>query len=95
MSDNILKRLMSRGVRMGVDCLLRQRSKPYEGRKLFVEYIKMIFLPYLNELRDMEQFKGREAVLLMENCSPHISDEVVAVLTEARVRIIIFATHTT
>jgi hypothetical protein len=95
MSDNILKRLMSRDVRMGVDFLLRQRSKPYVSRKLFLEYIKKIFLPYLNELRDMEQFEGREAVLLMDNCSAHISDEVVAVLTEARVRIITFAPHTT
>jgi hypothetical protein len=43
----------------------------------------------------MEQFEGREAVLLMDNCSAHISDEVVAVLTEARVRIITFAPHTT
>jgi hypothetical protein len=43
----------------------------------------------------MEQFDGCEAVLLMDNCSSHISDEIVAVLTEARVRIITFATHTT
>jgi hypothetical protein len=95
MSDNILKRLMSRDVRMGVDFLLRQRSKPYLRSKLFLEYIKTIFLPYLNELRDLEQFEGCEAVLLMDNYSPHISDEVVAVLSEARVRIITFAPHTT
>jgi hypothetical protein len=95
MSDNILKRLMSRGVRMGVDFLLRQRSKPDVSRKLFLQYFKMILLPYLHERRDMEQFEGREAVLLMDNCSSHISDEVVAILTEARVRIITFAPHTT
>jgi hypothetical protein len=95
MSDNIVKRLMSRGVRLGVDFQLRQRAKPYVSRKLFLEYIKTIFLPYLNELRDTEQFEGCEAVLLMDNCSPHISEEVVAVLTEARVRIITFAPHTT
>jgi hypothetical protein len=95
MSDNILKRLMSRVVRMEVDFLLRQRSKPYVSRKLFLKYIKTIFLPYLNELRDREQFECREAVLLMDNYSPHISDEIVAVLSEARVRIITFAPHTT
>jgi hypothetical protein len=31
----------------------------------------------------------------MGQCSPHISDDVVAVLTHARVRIITFAPHTT
>jgi hypothetical protein len=31
----------------------------------------------------------------MDNCSPHVSDDVVAVLTNARVRVITFAPHTT
>jgi hypothetical protein len=43
----------------------------------------------------MEQFEGCKAVLLMDNCLHHICDEVVAVLTEARVRIITFAPDTT
>jgi hypothetical protein len=30
----------------------------------------------------------------MDNCSPHISDGVIAVLTNARVRVITFAPHT-
>jgi hypothetical protein len=43
----------------------------------------------------MEQFERCEAVLLMDNCSPHISDKVIAILTEARFRIITLAPHTT
>jgi hypothetical protein len=31
----------------------------------------------------------------MDNCSPHVSDEIVAVLTNARLRVITFAPHTT
>jgi hypothetical protein len=49
----------------------------------------------LNELWESEKFEACEAVLLMDNCSPHVSDEVVAVLTNARVPIITFAPHTT
>jgi hypothetical protein len=86
---------MSRGVRLGVDLVLRQRSKPYVSRELFLEYITTIFLPCLNELRESEEFEAYEAVLLMDNCSLHVLDEVVAVLTNAQVRIITFATHTT
>jgi hypothetical protein len=82
---------MSRGVRLEVDFVLRQRSKSYVSRKLFLKYIKTIFLPYLKELRDSQEFKACEAVLLMDNCSPHTSDDVVAVLTHARVRIVTFA----
>jgi hypothetical protein len=86
---------MGRGVRLGVDLVLRERSKPYISHEFFFEYITTIFLPYLNELRDSEELEACEAVLLMDNCSSHVSDDVVAVLANARVRIITFAPHTT
>jgi hypothetical protein len=43
-SDVIRKWLMRHGVRLGVDFVLWQRSKPYISRKLFLEYIKTIFV---------------------------------------------------
>jgi hypothetical protein len=89
-SDAIRRRLMSRGVRLGVCFALLHRSKPYVSGRLFLEYINTISVPYLNEPRDSEELKACEAVLLMDNYSPHISDEVVAVLTRAQVRIITF-----
>jgi hypothetical protein len=94
-SDTILKRLMCHSIRLGFNFVLRQRSKPYVGHKLFLEYIDAIFIPCLNDLRGSQEFKACEAVLLMENCSPHVSDDIVAVLTSARVQIITFAPHTT
>jgi hypothetical protein len=93
--DGIRKRLMSRGVRLGVDFVFRQRTKQYVSRKLFLEDTKTIFVSYLNELRDSEESKACEAVLLMDNCSFHISDDDVVVFTHARVRIITFAPDTT
>jgi hypothetical protein len=86
---------MIRGVRLGVDLVLRRRSKPYVNAVLFFECVNNIFIPYLNELRESEQMNACEAVLLMDNCSPRVSDHVVAILTNVRVRIIIFAPHTT
>jgi hypothetical protein len=62
---------------------------------LFLEYINDIFIPYLKELRESKQFHASEAVLLMDNCSFHISEKVIPVLTNARVRVITFAPHTT
>jgi hypothetical protein len=93
--DAIGKRLMRPGVRLCVDFILRQRSKPYVSRKLFLEYINTIFVPYLNELRESEEFEACEAVLLMDNCSSQASDDVVAVLTSVQMRIITFTPHTT
>jgi hypothetical protein len=94
-SDAIRKRLMHQGVRLGVDFVLRQRSKPYVSRMFFLEYINTIFVPYLNKLRESEEFEACEAVILMDNCSPHVLDDIVAILISVRVRIIIFAPHTT
>jgi hypothetical protein len=94
-SGGIRKRPMNRGVRLWIDFVLRQRPKPYISRKLFLEYMKRIFVTYLNGLRDSEEFEAYEAVLSTDNCSPHISDEVVPVFIHARVQIIIFATQTT
>jgi hypothetical protein len=59
---------MSRGVRLGVDLVLRQRSKSYLNADLFLEYINNIFIPCLNEVPDSEQFDACEVILLMDNC---------------------------
>jgi hypothetical protein len=53
-----------------------------------------VFLPNLAELRTLDQFADEPAVLLMDNCSSHIINDVLDLLTEARVRVITFA-HTT
>jgi hypothetical protein len=86
---------MARGVRLGVDFVLKHRSKPYINGKLLLDYINNIFVPYLNELQESEEFAQCEAVLLMDNCSPHMDDAVIAVLTRQPVRVVTFAPHTT
>jgi hypothetical protein len=94
-SERVREKLKSRGVRLGVDFVLRHRSKPYINGKLFLEYISIIFITYLNELRDSEEFAECEAVLLMDNCSPHMWEAVIALLSGARVRFVTFVHHTT
>jgi hypothetical protein len=90
-SHAIRKRLMSLGVRLGVVLVWRHRSKPYVNGKLLFEYINTTFVPYLNELRDSEELEACEAVVLMHNNSLHMSDDIVALFTRVRVRIITFA----
>jgi hypothetical protein len=94
-SESFCRKLIIRGVRLGVDRVLRQRSKPYVNAILFLEYVNNIFISYLNELRESEQMNACEAVLLMDNSSSHVSDDIIAILTNAHVRIIIFVPDTT
>jgi hypothetical protein len=93
--DAIRKRLMRHGILVCVDFGLWQRSKPSVSRQLFLEDINPIFVPYLNELQESEEFEACEAVLLLHHCSPHMSDGLVALPISVRVRIITFTTDTT
>jgi hypothetical protein len=94
-SKSFRRRLMSRGVRLGIDFVLRQQSKPYVNSTFFLEYINSILIPYFNKLRESEDFAGCEAVFLIDNCSPHMGDAISAILTRELVRVITFTTHTT
>jgi hypothetical protein len=86
---------MTRGVRLGVDFVLKYRSKPYVSTGLFLDYINSIFIPYLNKLQQSEEFARYDTVLLMDNCSPHMGDAAIAVLTREHIRVIVFAPHPT
>jgi hypothetical protein len=82
-------------MRIGHHLILRHRQKPYINGEIFANYIQSVFLPHLANLRGNEQLSNEEAVLLMDNCSPHLTPTVIELLTSARVRVVTFAPHTT
>jgi hypothetical protein len=67
-------------VRFGTDLILKQRAKAHVHGEIFLEYIRMVFLPNLNELRSLEEFADEDAVSLMDNCSSHVGEEVLSLL---------------
>jgi hypothetical protein len=74
---------------------LKHRAKPYVNAEIFAEYIRMVFIPNLNELRNLEQFADEDAVLLMDNCPSHVGDVILNLLRQERVRVITWPPHTT
>jgi hypothetical protein len=91
----VTTKLKCLGFRMGVDLVLKHRSKPYVSSKLFYKYLTKVFLPYIEELRTNREFADKVAILLMDNCSVHVSADVISVLTEHRVKVITWPPHTT
>jgi hypothetical protein len=87
--------LKKHGMRLGTDLVLKHRAKPYINAEVFEEYIRMVFLPNLNELRSLEEFANEEAVLLMDNCPSHVGELILGILRDARVRVISWPPHTT
>jgi hypothetical protein len=43
----------------------------------------------------LDAFTAETGVLLMDKCPSHVTDDIIAVLTEARVSVTTFAPHTT
>jgi hypothetical protein len=74
---------------------MKVQPKPDVDAEIFFDYIKTVFFPNLAGLRNLEAFAEENAVLLMDNCPCHVTREVMGILTEARVRVIIFALNTT
>jgi hypothetical protein len=63
--------------------------------EIFLEYVGTVLLPYLVWLQGLGAFAAEEAVSLMDNCSAQVTDDLIRLLTESRVRVITFALHTT
>jgi hypothetical protein len=82
-------------VRLGRDFALKSNQKPYFNAGFFLDYFSTMFLPLIDAPRDLTFFAKELAILLTAHCSVHVSDNVIHILTEARLRVITFAPHTT
>jgi hypothetical protein len=82
-------------MQIGKHFILKKRTKPYVNTDLFENYVRTVFLPHLAITRIMQNVRNEEAVRLMDNCSLHLTPIVIDLPSEARVRIVTFAPHTT
>jgi hypothetical protein len=48
--------------------ILKNWRKPHMRAELFDEYLSTVLLPSIEELRSSEQFAGRQADLVTDNC---------------------------
>jgi hypothetical protein len=93
---SVKERLKKEGVRFGTVFVLNSNPSPYINAEIFLDYIRTVFLPNLAELRTLDAFTEETGVLLMDNCPSHVTDDdIIGLLTEARVRVTTFAAHTT
>jgi hypothetical protein len=93
---SVQERLKKEGVRFSTYFILRSNPKPSINAEIFLDYIRTVFLPTLAELQTLGAFTEETGVLLMDNCPSHVTDDdIIGLLTEARVHIRTFAPHTT
>jgi hypothetical protein len=82
------------GIRSGRDFALKFTQKPYFNAGIFLADIRTILLQYIDIFHGLAVLAQEIAGLLMDDCSIDVSDDVIRILTEARVRVIAFAPHT-
>jgi hypothetical protein len=94
-SPSLREQLTKQGVRFGTDLIMKSNAKSCIKEKIFLDHVQTVFLPNLADLRRLDEFAEEMAVFLMDHCPSHITSDVIALLTEAGVRVITFAAHTT
>jgi hypothetical protein len=87
--------LKRHGVHFRRDLNLKSHQKPYINTGIFLDSIRTVCEPNLVQLCSLAVLAQEAAVLLMVHCSAHVTDDVIRILTEARVRVITFVSHTT
>jgi hypothetical protein len=94
-SEAIHRALEATAMQLGQNLLLKHRDKPSVDADLFENYIQTVFLSHLLITCLIQDLREEDAVLLMENCSPHLTPVVRDLLSTTSLRIVTFAPHTT
>jgi hypothetical protein len=71
-SRPVREQIKKERVRFRTDFVLRSNPKPYINAKIFLDYIRTVFLSNLAELRTQDRFAEETGVLLMDNCPSHV-----------------------
>jgi hypothetical protein len=71
-----------------------ENRSPYISQQLFANCINRLFLPFLRKVRPTPLLVSRLAVLLMDNCKPHMRNEVQKVLADYGVMMMRYAPYT-
>jgi hypothetical protein len=93
-SPSVGKQLNIHAMQFWTDLIMKSNSKPYINLEIFLDYVQTVFLPNLASRRRLDALAEEKAVFLTHNCLSHIANDMIAFLTEARVRVITFAPDT-
>jgi hypothetical protein len=67
---------------------LKSCSKPYISVGFFIDQIHIVFLLNLIELRNLEEFCNANVILLIDNYTSDMTDMILNLLQDVRVRVI-------
>lgn len=75
--------------------MLKSCPKPHINADIFDEYIRILFLPYLNRVRSLEEFARAAAVVVINTRPRYVGQIILTLPRDARIRVIIWPHHRT
>jgi hypothetical protein len=80
--------------RTGKYLLMGRNAKPYVDHTIFERFICHYLISHITALRNIPCYSKAEAVLVMDNCSAHITPETCRLLGKNYIEIVTFAPYT-
>lgn len=83
----------SQGLRNDTDIIIRYSETGYATKDIFQEWITKKFIPFVNATRIELKLENEDGILLCDNCTSHISDNIKQILAQNRIKLISFPPH--
>jgi hypothetical protein len=82
------------GLRANIDVCVQPSTKGYINSEIFLNWVRTIFVPAVEDIRIRAKFAATErAVLLCDNLAAHKTDEVLALLDQHHIRLVPLPPH--
>lgn len=94
MKNKLPKKIIDSAIRLDEDMIFRQRDKPYMDESLFYEYITNVFIPYIENVRVIQNLNEETAVLMMDSASCHCSERIMKICGQNNVIVLVYPSHT-
>jgi hypothetical protein len=94
LNGTVKKLLRLRGFRLGIQLILRKLDKLYVDSQLLHEYRSTLLIHYIEELPTNDEFAGKDAVHLMDNCAIHRQSDTLRFLADHQGKVITLPLHT-
>jgi len=93
-SESIPTELDRSGFRDGKDGLVLTSSSGYVNSDIFFTYFMNIVVSYIRNTRNEKELYDYPALILMDNCHSHVSENIRLICAEENIRIVTYPPHT-
>ena len=85
--------IIKSGLREGEDYLMEYQKSAFINKEIFRKYIQLVIFKYIDEIRKNPQYEKETSVILCDNCSAHVDDDLYQEMKNRNIRFITFPPH--